>query len=362
MHGPRFAAQPEGTGPLWRECLAPGNYGALHTYNQGMNLPYDQSVRMDVYPDLNPRDSGLLALDRLHRMYWEVSGSPHGVAVLFLHGGPGAGASPEHRRFFDPEVYRIVIFDQRGSGRSTPLGAIDDNTTQHLITDIDLLREHLEVEQWCVFGGSWGSTLALAYAQSHPQRCSALVLRGIFLARPSEIDWFLYGMRDFFPEAWDSFAGFIPQDERNDLVGAYANRLNDPDPQVHTVAARQWSTYEGSCSTLLASPSTVAHFADDRVALGLARIEAHYFGNKCFLAENQLLSGIDRIRHLPCTIVQGRYDMICPVKSANDLRLAWPEADYIVVPDAGHSAWEPGISAQLVATMEKLKPKLLSRS
>jgi proline iminopeptidase len=327
-----------------------------------MNFLSDTPSRSDVYPELEAHDSGLLALDQPHRMYWEVSGNPQGVPVLFLHGGPGAGASPAHRRFFDPAVYRIVIFDQRGAGRSTPLGETTNNTTQHLITDIEVLREYLEVERWCVFGGSWGSTLALAYAQAHPQRCLALVLRGIFLARPPEIDWFLYGMRNCFPEAWQIFASFIPENERNDLLAAYARRLNDADPQVRSSAARHWSTYEGACSTLLTNASAISHYSNDRVALGLARIEAHYFRNNCFLAQDQLLSGIDTIRHLPCTIVQGRYDIVCPIRSANDLHLAWPEAEYIVVPDAGHSAWEPGISAQLVATMERLKLPLATRS
>jgi len=326
-----------------------------------MNLPSDSPGRVDVYPESGRQDSGLLALDQLHRMYWEVSGNPQGIPLLFLHGGPGAGASPAHRRFFDPAAYRIVIFDQRGSGRSTPLGAVDNNTTQHLIADIERLREHLRIERWCLFGGSWGSTLALAYAQAYPQRCSALVLRGIFLARPPEIEWFLYGMRDFFPEAWDTFASFIPENERGDLLGAYTHRLDDPDPQTRTVAARYWSTYEGSCSTLLTSASAISHYPSDRVAIGLARIEAHYFTNNCFLAEDQILSGIDSIRHLPCTIVQGRYDMVCPIKTANNLHLAWPEAEYIVVPDAGHSAWEPGISSQLVATMERLKLILVTQ-
>ena len=299
--------------------------------------------------------SGRLALDPVHEMYWEVSGNPQGVPVLFLHGGPGAGASPSNRRFFDPQFYRIIIFDQRGSSRSTPLGETRDNTTQHLIADIERLREHLQVEKWIIFGGSWGSTLALAYAQANPQCCSALVLRGIFLSRQCEIDWFLYGMRTFFPEAWDEFSGFFPEQERKDLLSAYARRLDDPDPQVRIEAARRWGTYEGSCSTLLTSTSTVAHYADDRVALGLARIEAHYFANDSFLEQDQLISGIDRIRDLPCTIVQGRYDMVCPIGTANELHHAWPEAEYIVVADAGHSAWEPGISAQLVAAMERLK-------
>ncbi len=320
-----------------------------------MNAPFETSPRTEIYPHLDPFTSGRLALDPPHEMYWEVSGNPNGVPVLFLHGGPGAGASPSHRRFFDPAFFRIVIFDQRGAGRSTPLGETNHNTTQQLIADIERLREYLQIEKWIVFGGSWGSTLALAYAQAHPQCSMALVLRGIFLSRQSEIDWFLYGMRCFFPEAWSEFSGFIPAEERQDLLAAYTRRLNDSDPRVRIEAAMRWSAYEGSCSTLLASTSTVAHYSDDRVALGLARIEAHYFANRSFLEDNQLISRLDRIRHLPCTIVQGRYDMVCPISTANELHLAWPEADYIVVPDAGHSAWEPGISRQLVATMEKIK-------
>lgn len=320
-----------------------------------MNAPLEATARTEIYPHLEPYRTGRLTLDSHHEMYWELSGNPQGVPVLFLHGGPGAGASPSHRRFFDPECYRIVIFDQRGSGRSTPLGETRENTTQHLIADIEYLREHLQIDKWNVFGGSWGSTLALAYAQAHPQRCSGLVLRGIFLSKQNEIDWFLYGMRSFFPEAWGHFSEFVPVPERGDLLGAYWRRLEDPDPQVRVEAARRWGAYEGACSTLLSSMSTVAHYSDDRVALGLARIEAHYFANRCFLQPGQLIDGIDQIRHLPCTIVQGRYDMVCPIRTAHDLHIAWPEADYIVVPDAGHSAWEPGISAQLVAAMERIK-------
>lgn len=320
-----------------------------------MNAPLETAVRAEIYPHLEPFASGRLRLDSLHEMYWEVSGNPHGTPVLFLHGGPGAGASPAHRRFFDPEFYRIVIFDQRGSGRSTPLGETRDNTTGHLIDDIERLREHLQIDDWNVFGGSWGSTLALAYAQAHPQRCSALVLRGIFLSEPGEIDWFLYGMRSVFPEAWDRFSALIPHAERDNLLGAYWRRLEDPDPQVRIEAAKRWSEYEASCSTLLSSSSALAHYSDERVALGLARIEAHYFANRSFLRRNQLIDGIECVRHLPCAIIQGRYDMVCPIRTANDLHLAWPEADYIVVPDAGHSAWEPGICKQLVAAMERLK-------
>jgi len=312
-------------------------------------------LRAELYPEIEPYNAGMLDLDGRHRMYFEESGNPRGAPVLFLHGGPGAGAAPAHRRFFDPAHYRIIIFDQRGAGRSTPLGDITANTTPLLITDIENLREHLGISRWLVFGGSWGSTLALAYAEAHPQRCTGLILRGIFLCRRSEIDWFLYGLRNLFPEAWRTFTDPIPQAERGDLLAAYHRRLTDPDPAVHMPAARAWSTYEGSCSTLLPSPETVAYFAGDVVALGLARIEAHYFKHDIFLPESALLDNVQRIRDIPGIIVQGRYDAVCPIVSADDLHRAWPEAEYIVVPDAGHSAWEPGICAQLVRAAEKFK-------
>ena len=311
--------------------------------------------RTELYPDIEPFQAGYLKADGTHQVYWEVSGNPKGVPVVFLHGGPGAGASPMHRRFFDPAHYRIVIFDQRGAGRSRPHGELSDNTTPHLIADMERLRTHLGLASWTVFGGSWGSTLALAYAQSRPDRCDALVLRGIFLCRKLEIEWFLYGMRYIFPEAWRKFSGYIPEAERDNLLDAYARRLNDPSPAVHMPAAHHWSAYEGSCSTLLPSPSTVAHFSEDNVALGLARIEAHYFQNDIFLPPDSLLANAGKLRGIPGFIVQGRYDMVCPMVSADDLHQAWPEAEYIVVPDAGHSAWEPGITAQLVVAMEKLK-------
>jgi proline iminopeptidase len=274
---------------------------------------------------------------------------------VFLHGGPGAGATPAHRRFFDPATYRIVIFDQRGSGRSTPHGDLVDNTTQDLIADTEKLRLARGIASWIVFGGSWGSTLALAYAQAHPASVRALVLRGIFLSRKSEIDWFLYGMRNVFPEAWRSFAHFLPPEERGDLLASYHRRLVDPDPQIHMPAARAWSTFEGSCSTLLPSPETIASFGEEHKALGLARIEAHYFINGSFLRDGQLIEEVDRIRSIPTTIVQGRYDMVCPIVSADDLVRAWPQAQYVVVPDAGHSAMEPGVRSALVGAMERLK-------
>ncbi len=297
----------------------------------------------------------MLRLDGLHTMYWEESGNPQGVPVVFLHGGPGAGSAPNHRRFFDPRHYRIVLYDQRGAGRSTPLGELNDNTTPHLIADIEMLREHLGIERWLVFGGSWGSTLALAYGEAHPERCAGFVLRGIFLCRPSEIAWFLYGVRNLFPEAWRNFVAIIPEAERGDLLAAYYRRLADRDAAVHMPAARAWATYEGFCSTLLPSPETVSYFANDSVALGLARMEAHYFSHNIFLPDNSLLANIARVRAVPAVIVQGRYDAVCPLITADELHRAWPEAEYIVVPAAGHSAWEPGISAELVKAMERFK-------
>ena len=310
---------------------------------------------MDLFPEIGPREAGMLALDSIHSMYWEESGNPRGIPVVFLHGGPGAGSTPRHRRFFDPQAYRIIVYDQRGAGRSTPLGELRDNTTPHLIADLEALRSFLGIERWLVFGGSWGSTLAIAYAEAHPERCLGLVLRGIFLCRKSEIDWFLYGMRNVHPEPWERFAAFLPPGEQDDLLRNYHTRLVDPDPAVHLPAARAWSVYEGACSTLLPSPETVAYFEGDAVALGLARIEAHYFVNDIFLPENSLLTNASVLRAIPAVIVQGRYDMVCPIVTANELHRAWPEADYRVIADAGHSVWEPGILAALIEATERFK-------
>ena len=311
--------------------------------------------RQELYPPIEPYRSGMLSLDAVHTMYWEQSGNPDGVPVVFLHGGPGAGSAPGHRRFFDPAHYNIVVYDQRGAGRSTPLGELRDNTTLLLIDDIERLRRHLGIERWLVFGGSWGSTLALAYGEAHPQRCIGFILRGIFLCRKSEIDWFLYGLRNIFPEAWQTFTALIPEGERGDLLTAYHQRLVAADPAVHRPAARAWSRYEGSCSTLLPSADTVAYFSSDGVALGLARMEAHYFMHDIFLPQNALLDNVGCLRDKPAVIVQGRYDAVCPAVSAYDLHCAWPEAEYIVVPAAGHAAWEPGICAELVAACERFK-------
>jgi proline iminopeptidase len=311
--------------------------------------------RTELFPPIDPYQTGLLQVDAVHTLYWEQSGSPRGVPVIFLHGGPGAGASPTHRRFFDPSHYRIIIMDQRGAGRSTPLGEVRDNTTEHLIADLELLRTQLGIARWHVFGGSWGSTLALSYAQACPDRCIGLILRGIFLMRRSEIDWFLHGMRTIFPEAWTNFVNFLPPEERGDLLESYYRRLTSPDPAVRMAAARVWSMYEGACSTLLPSPELLSASGEDNHALSLARIEAHYFRNNLFTPENRLLDRIDRIRHIPAVIVQGRYDIVCPIMSADELHRAWPEADYNVVPDAGHSAMEPGIRSALVAATERFR-------
>ncbi len=297
----------------------------------------------------------MLRLDSLHTMYWEESGNPRGVPVVYLHGGPGGGTSARARQFFDPAHYRIILFDQRGAGKSTPLGECKRNTTQLLIEDMERLREHLGVERWLLFGGSWGSTLALAYGQAHAQRCLGFVLRGIFLGRPQELSWFLYGLRTVFPEVWRELAAPVPESERSDLLTWYHRALQDPDKRVHLPLARAWSRYEASCSALRPNPTLIAHFEEDSIALAIARLEAYYFMNKLFLREDQLLAGVHVVRHLPCMIVQGRYDMICPIVTADDLARAWPEAEFVIVDDAGHSAWEPGVMAALVSGCEKMK-------
>lgn len=312
-------------------------------------------VQRDLYPEIEPYETGWLRADDLHTLYWEQSGNRAGVPAVFLHGGPGSGATPAHRRFFDSTHYRVVVFDQRGAGRSTPLGEVTDNSTPHLVADMERLRERLGIERWLLFGGSWGSSLALVYAQAHPERCLALVLRGIFLCRGAEVDWFMTGMRRIFPEAWRRFSDFLPEAERGDLLGSYYRRLTDPNPEVHMPAARVWSQYEGACSTLLPNADTVAAFADPKVALGLARIEAHYFVNNLFVKEGQLLDAASRLAGIPGVIVQGRYDVVCPTVSADDLSQAWPDADYVIVPDAGHSAMEPGIRTALIDATNKFR-------
>jgi len=309
----------------------------------------------ELFPAIEPYRTAFLPVSARHNLYYEEVGNPRGVPVVFLHGGPGGWFLPDDRRFFDPAHYRVVLFDQRGSGRSTPHAELAENTTWDLVADIERLREALGIARWIVFGGSWGSTLGLAYAVTHPERVLGLVLRGIFLCRRSEIEWFLYGLRNVFPEPWEKFAGFLPPEERSDLLVNYHRRLVDPDPALHMPAARAWSVYEGSCSTLLPSDDTVAYFAGDVVALGLARMEAHYFMNDIFLPPDSLLANAERLRRIPGLIVQGRYDMVCPAVTAHELHAAWPEAVYRIIPDAGHSVWEPGIQSEVIAATERFK-------
>ncbi|HEY6509015.1 MAG TPA: prolyl aminopeptidase [Vicinamibacterales bacterium] len=308
-----------------------------------------------MYPPIEPRVTGRLKVSDVHDLYWEESGNPAGKPVVFLHGGPGGGTSAKQRRFFDPNRYRIVLFDQRGCGQSTPHASLEANGTWELVADIEKLREHLGIARWQVFGGSWGSTLALAYAQKHPDRVTELVLRGIFLLRKREIDWFYqHGASVMFPDTWEPYWNHIPEAERGDMVAAYHRRLTSDDATVRTEAARQWSVWEGNTSKLLPDAEMTAHYDEEAVALAMARIECHYFMNRGFLeTDDQLLRDVGRIRHIPATIVQGRYDVVCPIDSAWALHRAWPEADFVVSPDSGHSAFENGNSRALVAATDR---------
>jgi proline iminopeptidase len=306
----------------------------------------------DLYPSIEPHRTGRLAVDDIHDLYWEECGNPNGVPVLFLHGGPGAGCSPEHRRFFDPKYYRIVLFDQRGAGRSTPHGEITNNTTPHLVSDIEALRALLQISAWHVFGGSWGSTLALAYAQTHPQPCLSLTLRGIFLLQASEVDWFLHGLRHFAPRAWEQFVGFLPESLRGDICDGYWTQLNHELPEVRHAAANSWASYEARSVSLRANAAVALSAAASHSAVGLARLEVHYMRSNQFVPNDALLRGVQRIRHIPCAIVQGKYDLLCPPITAVALHSAWPESTLQIIDDAGHSAFEPGTRAALVAIMD----------
>ena len=317
--------------------------------------PLSTAARRTLYPAIEPYRSGWLRVSPLHEIYWEESGNPKGKPALFVHGGPGAGADPRSRRFFDPKRYRIVVFDQRGCGRSRPHASLEDNTTWHLVADIERLRTFLGIERWLVFGGSWGSTLALAYSQAHPRRVSELVLRGIFMLRKWEIDWFYQdGAGALFPDRWENYLAAIPRRERGDLVGAYYRRLTSPNRATRVRAARAWSIWEAATSHLLTDDANIGKWGEEDFAVAVARIECHYFVNKGFLRrEDQLLRGVARIRHIPSVIVQGRYDVVCPIRTAWDLHRRWPEADFRVVPDAGHSALEPGNTHELVSATER---------
>ena len=311
----------------------------------------------DLYPEIEPYQHDVLSVSPVHTLYYEQSGNPEGTPVVFLHGGPGGGTVPDYRRFFDPSAYRIVLFDQRGSGRSTPHASLEENTTWHLVADIERLREHLGVESWVVFGGSWGSTLALAYAQKHPERVRALVLRGIFLCRPEEIRWFYQeGASWIYPDVWEQYRDVIPEAERGDMLSAYHRRLTSEDERVRVEAARAWSVWEASTSKLFTDPDLIDHFGDPHFALAFARIECHYFMNNAFFeSDNYLIENVGKLRDIPAVIVQGRYDVVCPLKSAWELARAWPEADLQIIPDSGHSALETGTRAALVEATDRFK-------
>lgn len=316
-------------------------------------------MRHTLFPEIEPHASGRLKVSDLHEIHWEVCGNPKGKPVVCLHGGPGGGVTPTMRRLHDPEAYRIVLFDQRGCGRSTPHAEIAENTTWDLVADIERLREHLGIERWQVYGGSWGSTLALAYAETHPERVSEMVLRGIFMLRRKELEWFYQeGASMIFPDLFEPYREFIPEAERGDLIAAYHRRLTGDDAAVRLEAAKRWSVWEGSTLSLLPDPARVASFGDAHYALAFARIECNYFVNSgWFEPEDQLLRDAHRLRNIPAVIVHGRYDMCTPMMNAWDLKKVWPEADLRIVDDGGHAVTEPGLVAEMVAATERFKSR-----
>jgi len=310
-----------------------------------------------LYPEIEPYDTGMLKVSDLHTLYYEQSGNPNGKPVVFLHGGPGGGTNPKCRRFFDPAVYRIVLFDQRGCGKSTPHAELHENTTWNLVNDIERIRGHLGIDRWQVFGGSWGSTLALAYAQTHPERVTELVLRGIFMLRRWELEWFYQkGCDALYPDAWETYLKAIPEVEHGDLMSAYYRRLTSSDPIERVEAARAWSVWEGATSYLWQDEGHIQSSGEDEFALAFARIECHYFVHGGFFEhDDQLLRNVEGIRKIPAVIVQGRYDVVCPMRSAWDLHRAWPEADLRIVQDAGHSAFEPGNISELINATDRFR-------
>ncbi|MBM3545953.1 MAG: prolyl aminopeptidase [Alphaproteobacteria bacterium] len=311
----------------------------------------DTSPSRDLYPAIEPHETGTLPVGDGHTLYYEVSGNPKGKPALFLHGGPGSGTQPLQRRFFDPKRYRIVLFDQRGAGQSTPPGSLEANTTQHLVADIEALRRHLGIARWVVLGGSWGSTLALAYAGAHPEACTALVVRGIWLGRKRDIDWWIYGLNRIYPDYWEEFAGHLHPWERDDIVEGYARRLLDPDPKVHMPAAIAWRAFDQRVSTLLPQPSDPA--PPGPRTLAVSRIENHYVRNLAFLGEGELLRGVGRFRQVPGVIIHGRYDMIAPIDGAFALARAWPEAELVLVEGESHSTSDPGIRQAMLEAADR---------
>jgi proline iminopeptidase len=313
----------------------------------------------NLYPDISPRVNYTLNVDPPHQIHVEECGNPHGIPVLFVHGGPGAGCEPYHRRFFDPARYRIILFDQRGAGRSTPHALLEGNTTADLVADMERIRCHLGVDRWLIFGGSWGSTLALIYAQRYPDRLLGLILRGIFLCRRHEIQWFYQsGASRIFPDHWHDFIAPIPAAERHDMVAAYYKRLTSENEIERMRAARAWSIWEGRTSSLYSNPDVVDHFANPFTALSLARIECHYFIHNSFIAEDQILQNVDRLQSIPGVIVHGRYDVVCPVENAWQLHQLWPGSELHIIADAGHSALEPGITSALITATDEFAGRL----
>ena len=310
---------------------------------------------MNLYPTAELFNSFQLPVSDMHSIYVEESGNKHGKPVIFLHGGPGGGISSSYRQYFDPEKWRIIMFDQRGCGKSTPFAELKENTTWDLVEDIEKIRKYLGIDSWVVFGGSWGSTLSLAYSQTHPNSCKGLILRGIFLVRKKEIDWFYQeGANNIFPDRWESFLAPISPDKRNNLLKAYYEILTGDDHSKKIEAAKAWSTWEGSTVRLLLDENFIGDFSDEKFAEAFARIECHYFMNNCwFDSDNYLIENIDKIRNIPTVIVHGRYDIICPVVQAWDLHKAWPEADFHIIPDAGHSIYEEGIKNKLIEYTDK---------
>lgn len=308
------------------------------------------------YPVIDAYKTEMFKVSDIHTLYVEQAGNPDGIPVVFLHGGPGGGINPDHRRFFDPKKYRIVLFDQRGAGLSTPAAELRENTTWDLVSDIEKIREHLGIKKWVVFGGSWGSTLALTYAISHPEKVQHLLLRGIFLCRPSEIHWFYqHGASEIYPDVWESYYNHIPAEERANFVAAYYKLLTHENANVRLAAAKVWSKWEAATSKLYVDVKAIDDFDDPTYALQFARIECHYFiNNSFFKTNNWILENIAKVKHIPCDIIQGRYDVVCPARSAWDLHRAWPEARLQIIQDAGHAAAEPGIKAALVAAADRI--------
>jgi proline iminopeptidase len=313
-----------------------------------------QRQQINLYSALDTQSEGLLQVDDIHEVYWEISGNPNGVPILFVHGGPGAGTAPAHRRFFDPTHYCIILFDQRGAGRSKPYAEINNNTTQHLISDMEAIRCHLSIDKWVLFGGSWGATLSIAYGVAHPNRCLGFILRGVFLGRAFELDWFMRGIQAVFPEAWQAFVDYIPKNEQVDILAAYHRRLINSERSISGPAALAWNRFEQDCSTLKHDPN-LGELAGGNTALALARIESHYFINNMFFKENELLEKLHAIDFLPARIIQGRYDMICPVVTAVTLANSWQNSHLTVVPEAGHTAMEPATRTALKEATEAFK-------